>query len=57
MKQALAKALHDSFDKHERRRELQAEVRRADREARAADERVRQLRRAERERAASGRAA
>jgi len=53
MKNALAKAHSDAFDAHEDHRKALADARLAHRKARDADERVRQLRRLERERAAS----
>jgi len=53
MKQQLTKALDDAFDAHEKHRAAIAEARLRARDAREADERVRQLRRLARERAAS----
>jgi hypothetical protein len=53
MTKQLSKALHDAFDAHEEHRGSIAKSRVAARKARDADERVRQLRRLERERQAS----
>ncbi len=53
MKNMVAKALSEAFDAHEKHREAMSESRRAHKAARDADEKVRHIRRLERERAQS----